>query len=71
MITLACEKCGQNYAPARGHDCPEGASRPPIPWKDRKADYHRRYMADYMHKKRAEAKARADKYRIKAEELTS
>lgn len=56
MITLTCERCGQTYTPSRGHDCPKGASTPPIPWKDRKAQYHRDYAREYMQKKRAEEK---------------
>lgn len=48
MIKANCEACSLNYAVARGHQCPNGADQPPIPWKDRKLAYHRLYSKTYM-----------------------
>lgn len=58
MIMLVCESCGETYPVARGHHCPNGGHKPPIPWKDREAQYRRDYARNDMRKRRAEAKAR-------------
>lgn len=65
MIKATCPACSLNYAVARGHQCPNGADQPPVPWKDRKLAYHRLYSKAYMPGWRE----RRRRFEMKAEEL--